>query len=447
MTQTTATATATAGARKAASLVTALCWVIVVFDGYDLIVYGTVLPRLLDQPGWNLTKSSAGLLGSLAFAGMLIGAVLAGALADRLGRRCTIIGCTAWFSVFTALCAVATGPEMFGAFRLLAGLGLGGLVPSANALAAEYVGPRNRSMVSTLMMSGVPIGGSVAAIAGIFVLPRFGWQAMFVIALLSVAVVISVCLRLLPESPIWLRSQDRHDEAERLDRRFGRQAGETAAAAEPVTSRPLRSLLRVPYTTATILFSLATAVTLFSWYGLATWLPQLMRESGFDLGSSLTFLLALSLGAVLGSLVTAWGGTRLGPIPTAILAAAAAAVGLLVLLTHPASAIAYGALVLAGVGTHGTQCLIIAAVANHYPARLRGTALGFALGFGRIGAVLAPQVGGWLLAAGLGVNANFLVFAIAAAVAGVLLLAFPLSARRAAAPTAHQILQPQGAQA
>jgi AAHS family benzoate transporter-like MFS transporter len=301
-------------------------------------------------------------------------------------------------------------------------------------------------VVSTLMMSGVPIGGSIAAVVGIFVLPRFGWEAMFVIALLAVAVVIPVCLKFLPESPIWLRSQDRHDEAERLERRFGLQVGEAAAPAQPVASQPLRSLLRAPYTTATIVFSLATAVTLFSWYGLATWLPQLMRESGFHLGSSLTFLLALSLGAVLGSLVTAWGGTRIGPVPTAILAASAAAVGLLILLTHPASAIAYGALVLAGVGTHGTQCLIIAAVANHYPARLRGSALGFVLGFGRIGAVLAPQVGGWLLAAGLGVNANFLVFAVAAAAAGGLLLAFPVAARRES-PTPVRILQSEGAQA
>jgi AAHS family benzoate transporter-like MFS transporter len=424
------TQTTTSSARRAASLVTALCWLIVVFDGYDLIVYGTVLPRLLDEPGWGLTKAGAGLLGSLAFAGMLIGAVLAGTVSDRLGRRTTILACTAWFSVFTALCAVAPNPETFGVLRLLAGLGLGGLVPSANALAAEYVGARNRSVVSTLMMSGVPIGGSLAALIGIFVLPRFGWQAMFLIALVALVVVIPLCLKLLPESPVWLRTQGRHDEADRLDRTFGLEPGDATGPIQPVTRQPLRSLLRAPYTGATVLFALATLATLFAWYGLGTWLPQLMRESGFDLGSSLTFLLALNLGAVGGSLVTAWGGTRIGPITTAILAATGAAVGLLILLTHPASIVAFAALVVAGVGTHGTQCLIIAAVANHYPARLRGSALGFALGFGRIGAVLAPQVGGWLLAAGLGVNSNFLAFAIAAAVAGGLLLAFPRTPRK-----------------
>lgn len=106
-----------------------------------------------------------------------------------------------------------------------------------------------------------------------------------------------------------------------------------------------------------------------------------MVETGFDLGSSLTFLLALNLGAVAGSLLTAWAGTRVGPLTTAVTAAALAALGLAVLLLHPGPYGAYGALVLAGVGTHGTQCLIIAAIADHYPARLRGTALGFSLGF------------------------------------------------------------------
>lgn len=355
---------------------TSLCWSIVVFDGYDLIVYGTVLPHLLEEPGWHLSKGDAGLLGSLAFAGMLVGAVLAGAVSDRLGRRGTIIACTAWFSIFTGLCALATGPETFGALRFLAGLGLGGLVPSANALAAEFVDRRRRSMVSTLMMSGVPIGGGIAALVGIVVLPRFGWEAMFVAALLPLAVVVPVCLRLLPESPVWLRARGRVADAERLEARFGvTPAAESPRPVARPAGLPLRALLRAPYAGATAVFACATVVTLFAWYGLATWLPQLMRESGFDLGSSLTFVLALSFGAVLGSLVTAWGGTRIGPVKTAAFAATAASAGLAVLLTHPSSLVAYATLVVAGVGTHGTQCLIIAAVANHYPAHLRGSAL------------------------------------------------------------------------
>jgi AAHS family benzoate transporter-like MFS transporter len=203
------------------------------------------------------------------------------------------------------------------------------------------------------------------------------------------------------------------------------------------------ALLRPPWLAATVLFALATLATLFAWYGLGTWLPKLMAsDARFDLGKPLYFLLALNLGAVIGSCVTAWAGMRWGPLKSAIGAAALAAVGLAFLLTYPSTILPiYGALILAGVGTHGTQCLVIAAVATHYPPRLRGTSLGFALGVGRIGAVLAPQVGGWLLDANLGVGSNFIAFSLAAGVAAVLLLVTLVVTQRPVTPTPRQDLR------
>jgi AAHS family benzoate transporter-like MFS transporter len=415
--------------RRPAWLVIALCWLIVVFDGYDLIVYGTTIPALLDERAWELTPATVGTIGSLAFAGMLVGALLAGNLADRLGRRRTILGCIAWFTVFTGLCGFAPTPETFGALRFVAGLGLGGLVPSANALTSEFVSNRLRSSVSTIMMSGVPIGGSLAAVIAIPTIPGLGWRAMYLFAF-SAVLLLALAMAILPESPTWLRAQKRHDEAALIEEQYGL---EPARGEDYQQHRPrITTILQAPFVAATTLFALATVATLFAWYGLGTWLPKLMADDvRFDMGNPLWFLLALNLGAVAGSVVTAYAATRVGPLPSAIGAAAAAAVGLGFLLTYPTSVLAvYAALILAGVGTHGTQCLIIAAVASHYPPRLRGTSLGFALGVGRIGAVAAPQVGGWLLAAGLGVGSNFLVFAGAAGLAAVLLLFTYLSTRR-----------------
>lgn len=387
-----------------------VCWLLVVFDGYDLIVYGTVQGSLISDTGWGLTKATAGTIGSMAFVGMMIGAVFAGRMSDTWGRRRTIIGCAVVFSVFTILCAFAPNAPVFGVLRLLAGIGLGGLVPSANALVAELVPDKWRSTIATLMMSGVPIGGSLAALIGIPLIPAFGWTVMFLVAVLALVVVVPLGLRYLPET---LPSED-----------------SGTAAREPVG---FGSLLRAQFVGTSVLFAIATLVTLFAWYGLGTWLPNLMQLAGYNLGSALTFALALNLGAVAGSVLTAWAGTRFGPIPTAIAAAAVAAVGLLVLVTGPPVAVVYLMLVLAGVGTHGTQCLIIAAVASHYPAHLRGTAPGWALGVGRIGAVAAPQAGGLLLAAGLGVNSNFLAFAGAAAAAAVLLAAIGTKIKKSTA--------------
>lgn len=387
---------------RASLMAVLVCWLLVVFDGYDLIVYGTVQSSLINDTDWGLTKATAGTVGSLAFAGMMIGAVAAGRLADALGRRRTILACAIAFSVLSAACAFAPNAYVFGGLRLLAGIGLGGLVPSANALVAELVPEKWRSAIATLMMSGVPIGGTLAALVGIPLIPLFGWPVMFLIAGLALVIVVPLGFKYLPKTA-----------APRLT---GERGG-------------FGALLKAPYLGASVLFALATVATLFAWYGLGTWLPNLMQMAGYNLGSALTFAIALNLGAVAGSIITAWAGGRFGPIRTGIVAAAVAAAALAVIMTGPPVFLVYAMLVLAGVGTHGTQCLIIAAVATRYPSHLRGTALGWALGVGRIGAVAAPQAGGFLLAAGLGVNSNFLAFAGAAAIAAILLWVISVRAK------------------
>ncbi|MEV7133756.1 aromatic acid/H+ symport family MFS transporter [Arthrobacter sp. NPDC093128] len=415
---------------KGSAAAVLVCWLLVVFDGYDLIVYGTVQSSLISETGWGLSKATAGTIGSMAFVGMMIGAIFAGRMADSWGRRRTILGCAVIFSIFTILCAFAPNAAVFGALRLLAGIGLGGLVPSANALVAELVPAKWRSTIATLMMSGVPIGGSIAALVGIQMIPAFGWESMFLVAVLALVIVVPLGLKFLPETLAPVIATDK----------AAKTAGKASGIREP---SGFSSLLRAPYLGVSVLFAVATIATLFAWYGLGTWLPNLMQLAGYNLGSALTFALALNLGAVAGSVITAWAGTRFGPIPTAIAAAAVAAGALVVLVISPPVGVVYFMLVLAGVGTHGTQCLIIAAVASHYPGHLRGTALGWALGTGRIGAVAAPQVGGLLLAAGLGVSANFLAFAGAAAVAAVLLAAVGLKLKSKLSTTPS--LSPTGA--
>ncbi|MFZ2175737.1 MAG: aromatic acid/H+ symport family MFS transporter [Rhodococcus sp. (in: high G+C Gram-positive bacteria)] len=382
------------GLDRKATIAVIVCWMFVVFDGYDLIVYGNVIPSLQDE--WGISASTAGTLGSLAFLGMMIGAVLAGRLSDVVGRKRAVIGCAIVLSLFTALCALATGPVMFGALRLIAGLGLGGLVPTSNALAAELITPKWRAAIATMMMSGVPIGGSIAALLGIPVIPNWGWQPMFLFALIPLVILVPLAIKTLPDRTVTQAGPD-HPE-----RGFG-------------------ALLGTRFRAISIMFALATVVTLLAWYGLGTWLPKLMQGEGTDLGSALTFALALNLGAVAGSFITAWGGVRFGTVPTSVFAALLAGIALLALLLGPPVALVYVIFVIAGVGTHGTQCLIIAAVASYYPDHLRGTALGWALGVGRIGAVAAPQIGGWLLAAGLGANSNFILFGASALVASLLL--------------------------
>jgi AAHS family benzoate transporter-like MFS transporter len=388
-----------------------VCWLLVVFDGYDLIVFGTVQTSLVQDTGWGLTDAGLGVVGSMAFVGMMIGALFAGRLADALGRRRTILACAVAFSVFTILCAFAPNAWAFGGFRLAAGIGLGGLVPSANAMVAELVPDRWRSSIATLMMSGVPIGGSLAALLGIPMIPALGWPSMFLVAAVALVVVVPLGFLYLPET---LASEDRAKKSSTSRTASG------AASTTPERVGGYAGLLRQPYLLVSIMFALATLATLFAWYGLGTWLPRAMESLGYNLGSALTFSLSLNIGAVLGSIVTAWAGDRYGAVKSGVVAAALAGVALIALLFSPPVWLVYVILMVAGVGTHGTQCLIIAAVSNHYPGYLRGTALGWALGVGRLGAVTAPLVAGFLLNNGYGAGSLFVAFGIAAVAAAIL---------------------------
>ncbi|GAB3692213.1 MFS transporter [Corynebacterium nasicanis] len=397
------------GGRRLAAVL--IGWFFVVFDGYDLIVYGTVQTHLMEE--WNLNSAQAGTLGSTAFLGMVIGAVWVGRLSDRVGRKFAVIGSVIVLSVFTLLCAFAISPWMFGAFRLLAGIGLGGLVPSVNAMTSDLVPRRTMSAWATVMMSGVPLGGSFAAILAQFIVPsheEWGWRFMFLVAIVPLIIGLPIAMKVIPS-----------DQAIREDHAAREGADEPAGFTD---------LLRGRYRAISIWFSIATFVTLLAWYGLGTWLPRLMQTAGYDFGAALNFTLALNLGAILGSVVTAWAGDRFGPLKSGAVAAGVAGMALLTLLTEPSVYAVYLILVLAGVGTHGTQILIIAAVANFYPHNLRGTALGWALGVGRIGAVVAPQLAGLLLNWNLGVGSNYLLFACSALLSSLSLVVLYLIHRR-----------------
>ena len=215
---------------KGSALAVLVCWLLVVFDGYDLIVYGTVQSSLISETGWGLSKATAGTIGSMAFVGMMIGAIFAGRMADSWGRRRTILGCAVVFSIFTILCAFAPNAAVFGALRLLAGIGLGGLVPSANALVAELVPAKWRSTVATLMMSGVPIGGSIAALVGIQMIPAFGWESMFLVAVLALVIVVPLGLKYLPETLAPSSSAGKAAEAAAAPRSRNRPASSPCSA-------------------------------------------------------------------------------------------------------------------------------------------------------------------------------------------------------------------------
>lgn len=413
------------------NVVVALCCATIIIDGYDLIVYGTIVPTMLDGSAeWTLTKAEAGRIGSYALMGMLIGAIVIGTVTDLVGRRKIMLACIAWFSVAMALAAMAPTPETFGLARFVAGLGLGGVVPTAIALTIEYAHPRHRSTTNGIMFSGYSVGGILAALLAIWVIPDFGWRTMFWIgAGLGGLVLLPLAAAMLPESAGFLLARGRRAEAEALAARFNTTLEEPTSpetsGSESSGLTALKGLFVARYLRGTVLFWLGTGVGLLLVYGLNTWLAQIMREAGYPLGSALAFLLALNLGAIVGTPLLGALADRVGSKFVTSGMFLTAALCIFLLSFELPSALLFALVALAGACTIGTTILVNAYTATFYPAQMRATGLGWALGIGRLGAILGPVYGAFVLSSGWGLNANFYAFAIPAMLGGLVMLLIP----------------------
>lgn len=415
--------------------VVVLCWVAVALDGFDLVVLGAVTPALLEYQPWGLTPPQVGTITSLGLVGMMIGALSIGTLADLIGRRKAIMLSVTSFSLFTGLCAAAPSPEVFGLMRFLAGLGLGGLIPTAAALVSEYARMRRGSSSITFMMTGYHVGAVLTALLAILVLPGLGWRAMFVIGVLPALILVPLMLKNLPESLSFLIAHGRRGEAEELAAGYGitlePEEVREVRAEEKVSgggrSGVIKTLFSGGYVLGTLTFWVASFMGLLLVYGLNQWLPTIMRDAGYALGAALAFLLVLNLGAVIGLLLAGPLADRYGSKVACAGWFAFAAVFLFLLSVQMPLPLTYLAVTVTGIFVFSAQVLLYAYVSKHYPTSGRGTALGWAAGIGRLGAICGPLLGGLLVGAGLAVPWGFYAFALVGLLGAVFIALVPKS--------------------
>lgn len=399
------------------------CTLIIIFDGYDLVIYGVVLPILMQQ--WQLDPVTAGALGSTALFGMMIGAMLLGTLSDRFGRKKMIVLCIVLFSGFTALNGFAQTPLQFGVMRFIAGLGIGGVMPNVVALMSEYSPRRIRSTLVAVMFSGYAIGGMLSAVLGIWIVPQFGWQVMFYLAVIPLLLLPLIWTQL-PDSVAFLVRQGKIAEARKvLAALTGKPLPDDAELAvhQPQkTEQSLAALFSNNRALSTLMFFQAFFMCLLMVYGLGSWLPKLMTMAGYGFGSSLMFLLFLNIGGIIGAIGGGWLSDRFHPRPVLMLFFTLAAVSLALLGFKSHVAVLYFLVTVAGATTIGSQILLYAYVAQFYPTAIRSTALGWSSGVGRIGAILGPVLGGALLAMQLSHQMNFLAFVVPGALAVIAIM-------------------------
>ena len=279
-------------------------FMIILFDGYDLSVYGTALPLIMED--WNLTSVQAGTMASYGLFGMVFGAIIFGILADRIGRKKVIIINVFIFSLFTLLCAFADSATTFSIFRFIAGLGLGGIMPNIAALVSDYAPRTMRIKLVSLTLVSFAVGGALAPTVGVLLIQTFGWGSVFITAGLPL-LGIPFMMKQLPDSASYLIRAGKKEElfatlAKVSPGSTFNMDDEIVVAKVTQAKVPVAGLFKENRALSTIGFWVAFFCALLMVYGLNTWLPKLMIDAGYGLNSSLTFLIALQGGAVIGIL-------------------------------------------------------------------------------------------------------------------------------------------------
>lgn len=398
------------------------CLLIIIFDGYDLVIYGVALPLLMQE--WGLSAVQAGLLASTALFGMMFGAMSFGTLSDKLGRKKTIMICVAIFSGFTFLGAFASSPVEFGILRFLAGLGIGGVMPNVVALMTEYAPKRIRSTLVAVMFSGYAIGGMTSALLGAWLVADYGWKIMFILAGIPF-VALPILWKFLPESLMFLTKKGDTAQVAKIVQKISTEQNINAATQFVLNDviagdeAPLRALFQQGRTFSTLMFWVAFFMCLLMVYALGSWLPKLMIQAGYSLGASMLFLFALNIGGMVGAIGGGALADRFHLKPVLSIMFTVGALALILLGFKSPQAILYTLIAIAGAATIGSQILLYTFVAQFYPAAVRSTGMGWASGIGRIGAIVGPILTGALLTLQLPHQMNFLVIAIPGAIAAL----------------------------
>jgi len=429
---------------RATVTVVLICWFLTIFEGYDIVVYGTVVPSLLHYKPWALNPAQAGAIGSVIVVGMAFGALCVGPLADLFGRRNTMIINLLIFSISLFLCGLAPTPFVFSIFRLIGGLGLGGIIPTSAAITVEYAPPRWRSMAYTIMFSGYGVGGILAAGLAIPLIPAFGWQVMFYMNAIACLIAVPLAYLFLPESIGFLLAKNRKADAERVAQRLHLSLdseGVQMAEREIEESSLIRGrkgfllLFKHGYLLATVLFAVLSFFALFMIFGVNTWLPQLMQLSGYSLTSSLVFLAVLNIGNIIGNIIAGAAADRFGSRQVCMIIFALGAISFFLLSFHWPLLFAYLLVILVGNGTLGAQNILNAYVAKSYPVGSRSSAVGWALGMGRFGGLIGPNVLGLFQFWHVSLNWSFYALAIPGVLSVVALIFLPKT------PTLHEQVQ------
>jgi AAHS family 4-hydroxybenzoate transporter-like MFS transporter len=399
-----------------------LCTLCLLMDGFDLQALGYVAPAIVRD--FKIPNAALGPVFGAANVGLLIGTVLFGMLADKIGRRPVLIGATVFFAVVTLFTARATSVQELLVLRFIAGIGLGSIIPNVTALVGEYSPQRKRVMTIMIMTTlglngGAMIGGFVSA----WLIPAFGWASVFYAGGVVPLVIGGLMFFWLPESMQFLVLHNRKPEKvaqwmKRIDPNAGAGGGvEYVVHEESRRGIPLMHLFREGRAMVTLLLWIINFMNLLILYFLGSWLTTVVRDAGYSISTAVLVATVLQFGGILGAFSLGWLIDRRGFVPVLTVTLALACVTV-ALIGQPGLSFALltAVVFLAGWCIIGSQLGVNALAAISYPTYMRSSGVGWGLGAGRVGAIVGPVIGGELMRLQWPTNQIFLAAAMPAAI-------------------------------
>jgi MFS transporter, AAHS family, 4-hydroxybenzoate transporter len=412
-----------------------LCGFAQMFDGYDINSIGMAAPSL--SHAWNVAPAAFATAFVMSNVGVMVGALASGPTGDRLGRKPVILVSLVLLGVFSFATAYATTIPMLAFMRFMTGIGIGSLMPSTVALASDYAPDRLRATVTMWVFAGNPLGGFLGGQIIALLLPIFGWQVIFYVGGALPLVLFPILLIWMPESPRFLLARGiRTASALRIFAVTGINPDATPAARRvdlAETTNTVVALFTDGYAMRTILFWILFFASLLSLYLIGFWLPTVLHLEGLSPSDAVFAASLYSAGGglsvlLLGPLSSRFGTDRVLTVCLAcgIVIIAAVALGRLPYVILLAAIFIMGICVVGGqLGANGLS-------AAKYPARIRTTGVGWALGIGRLGGIFGPGLGGFLLGQGWQPPHILLCACLTAAIAAVCVVLLQLPVARVA---------------